>query len=319
MNSGIDSNLIFVKESQKSWNKIINLVHHLPIVVILYIKRWSFICQSPKGAEFLASYVVQSVLFKKLQTPVYLVVISDLNPYLLAQWAAAIGHKHAKVIWWQEDYHHFEGFSQENYFPLEADFAVVLNQDGFNTVKDAVKKDNIYSYAEYGICELAEAPSNGKIGLACNVLFTPSDVCLEHLNSLRLKLNADYLYLRLHPNSPFHDQLNRFPNWIQIRDKDESIKDFAKEIEYAIIGNSAIQLKLALLGVKIIHVGFLDNLRFDIYGYVRKSIAYGLESLDLFELDDVKYFFEQHNTSQNALFYMVPPYIKDVKCLFHDI
>lgn len=71
------------------------------------------------------------------------IIISDNSPTLHMQWSAALSVKR-EVMWWQDDYHHFRGFSEENDLSYKCDFAVALNEYGYKTIKNQSPEAKVY-------------------------------------------------------------------------------------------------------------------------------------------------------------------------------
>lgn len=217
------------------------------------------------------------------------IIISDISPLLHMQWAGALAVSR-QVIWWQDDYHHFEGFSEENYSPYECGFAAVLNEYGYQTVKKKSPKAKVFRRKQTKVSPLREVPNPPKVGLATNVLFqaTPSE--LEEVQNLKKRLKLKKILLRLHPNSKLH-HTKSLPQWIDVAEKSETLEEFAQRVDLVVVGNTAAQLKLLCLGVPVIHVNLFDSFGFDLYQYCRLGISYGVENPYKVNLEDVCKFY----------------------------
>lgn len=200
------------------------------------------------------------------------VIVSDVSPVLYMLWSAAISLRRAPM-WWQDDYHHIGSLP----YPVSA--AAVLNQGGYAAVL-ARSPDALITRRPQTVVKLMRAaPSAPRLGAATNASFaaTPAQVAL--LAGLRDQLGGKQLLLRLHPNSPLHGGNLAHP-WLAIAPADEPLATFATRIDLAIVGNSAVQMRLLGEGVPVLHVAGLDEHGFDLYGYMREGFSFGSPHLE---------------------------------------
>jgi hypothetical protein len=242
------------------------------------------------------------------------VIISDISPTLHMQWSAALS-VNSEVLWWQDDYHHFEGFSEENYLPYTCDFAIVLNEHGYKTVKSQSPEAKIFRRKPTNVFPLRKIPNNPKIGMATNVLFEATPAQLEIVKELKERLSASEIFLRLHPNSKLHSAKS-LPKWLCIAKKRETLEGFAQRIDLVIVGNTAAQLKLLCLSVPVLHVTLFDNFGSDLYQYCRLGFSYGVEDLGKLNMEDVHKFYSEKFKSRSLEEYVnIQSEVNELKAL----
>lgn len=217
------------------------------------------------------------------------IIISDITPTSHMLWAAAAS-LNRDVFWWQDDYHHFKGFSSENYLPYTCSIAAVLNQKGLETVLEKNPKAEIFLRKQIQVKELTAIPEYPKVGIATNAFFEANSSQTELLIRLKRFLKIDKFKIRLHPNSKLKQ--SNFPyDLVEIAPIDENIDDFANSIDLAIVGNTAVQLKLLCEGVPILHIPGLDHYEFDTYGYCKLGFTFGTEQIPTLNLKEIKDFY----------------------------
>ena len=111
------------------------------------------------------------------------------------------------------------------------------------------------------------------------------------LQELRDALEVDILHLRLHPNAKL--VASAVPmSWVQIADRSETMVAFARRIDLAVAGNSASQLRLLIEGVPVLHLGGLDPLEYDLYGYVQFGLLPGADCVSRVSLEAIHEFYD---------------------------
>lgn len=205
------------------------------------------------------------------------IVLSDVSPELHMLWSAADAEG-VPALWWQDDFHHRGPLAQP------AAFAAVLNEDGRRAADDAAPGARIYRRPAGGIVPFGRVPRPPRVGVAVNASFAAAPAQRALLRRLREALGADLLDLRVHPNSRL--AAGDFPEpWIRLAPRDEPLAGFAGRIDLCVVGNSAVQLRLACAGVPVLHVAGLDADGHDLYGYVRDGLVYGGPEIALEAID----------------------------------
>lgn len=217
------------------------------------------------------------------------IIISDITPQSHMLWAAAIS-LNREVMWWQDDYHHYKGISKENYLPYPCTHAAVLNQKGLETVLGKSPNAKIFHREQTNVKPIRSIPAKPRVGLATNAFFEATGQQIDLLKQIKEILTIDVLKVRLHPNSTLNAA--SFPEGlVEISPKDENVGDFASGIDLAIVGNSAVQLKLLCEGVPVVHVAGLDEHRFDTYRYCQLGFCFGRATMDGVYLEGVRKFY----------------------------
>ena len=211
------------------------------------------------------------------------IIISDITPQLHMLWSAAAAEGCA-VLWWQDDLHH------RRPLPYAPTVAAVLNQGGLEMVRRLYPDALVVKRPQTEVKPMRGVPENPRVGVATNVSFGSSAEEREFLNRLRQALGVPELRLRLHPNS----RLGRldFPEpWVEVAPVDESIEAFADNVDIAVVGNSAVQLKLLCEGVAVLHIAGLDRNGFDHYGYCEQGFVFGVEQISAISLERLVSFY----------------------------
>lgn len=230
------------------------------------------------------------------------IIISDVSPTLHMQWSGALAAGN-KVMWWQDDYHHYKGFSDENYFPYSCTYAAVLNQKGLETILGKTPEAKIFLRNQIEIKQIRSIPERLKVGIATNAFFEARADQIELLKKIKENFEVDILKVRLHPNS----RLNAasFPDGlVEIASANESILDFVNSIDLAVVGNSAVQLKLLCEGVPVVHIAGMDIHGYDIYGYCNNGFCFGINDIAGLDLNSVKSFYSNSLLSENLSQYV---------------
>ncbi len=274
-------------------DKALRIIFRLPLVLGLIIHRRKTIKKLDlAGIQVLIGYAAYKRFFK-FYPRLKPIIISDISPFLHMQWAGALAAGN-EVMWWQDDYHHYKGFSKENYLPYPCHYAVVLSEDGLKTAKEKCVEKKIFQRKRTLVKPLRSIPENPKVGFASNVLFLADEKQLKYIDKIRHKLGATYIYCRLHPNSKLHGRTDH-PNWLNFAAKEETIEEFANEIDLVIVGNSAVQLKLLCLGIPVVHVEGFDGFGFDLYKYCKLGFSYGAKNLNALDITDIQAFYNDRS------------------------
>ena len=213
------------------------------------------------------------------------IIISDVSPELHMLWSAATVAG-AGALWWQDDYHHIE------FLPYSVVAAAVLNQDGYDVVCQSSPAAMIVRRPSLRSKSIRLIPDKPRVGIATSNFFFASSEQLEFLYQIRQVLCVDVLYVRLHPNSTL--TLADFPEtWVTIAPVDESLEQFASKIDIAVVGNSAVQLKLVSEGVPVVHISGLDPQDYDSYGYCQREFVFGIQLIQDLRLFDLRKFYSE--------------------------
>jgi len=205
------------------------------------------------------------------------VVISDVSPELHMLWSAA-AVEGDRALWWQDDFHHCGPLTQS------IGAAAVRNAGGYQAARRRSPGARIVRRPGTIVRNMRAIPEPFTAGLATNAFFTANDEQRALLLRLRNAIGASMLEVRLHPNSRLREA--DFPeSWLTIAPRDEPLSSFAERIDLCIVGNSAVQLQLACLGVPVAHVSGLDPHGFDLYGYCRDGLIYGADNVTVPELE----------------------------------
>ncbi|NVO26953.1 hypothetical protein HJ526_05950 [Donghicola sp. C2-DW-16] len=143
------------------------------------------------------------------------------------------------------------------------------------------------------------------VGICLNAFGTPeqvSDLC----ETLRARASVDMILLRPHPRIEKFDT-SKLPDIVSLRPHGESLNDFANACDIVLCGSSSVQVELLALGCPVIHVAGLDSQPYDYLGLCAGGIAFGLEKIELFDLDAVKAFYSQPNWQTRLLSTLEPP------------
>lgn len=289
---GLNPESIWHKNESSHLSTLITLIRiisrlHLLIYLIVFrnktIRRLDLVTfQVIVGYAAYKSFFCKHPLLKPI-------IVSDISPLLHMQWAGALAAGN-EVMWWQDDYHHFKGFSTENYLPYECHYAAVLNELGMQTTKGKCAIEKVFKRKQTLVKPFRRIPNNPRVGFASNVLFRADEKQLKYIDKIRQKLGATQIYCRLHPNSKLHGRTNQ-PNWLSFAPKAETLGEFAKKVDLVIVGNSAVQLKLLCLGVPVVHIDGFDEFGFDLYKYCELGFSYGAKNLNALDINRVHSFY----------------------------
>lgn len=221
--------------------------------------------------------------FLKYHRSLHPLVISDVSP-LLAVLALAAYREGNRGIWWQDDYHHTSAP------PFPFGFGCFLNQVAMENAAAAGRVVRAYRRPVPELKPVRAPGSNPAIGVAVNASFGGTAEEWHVLESLRHALQADVLHLRLHPNSTLEPSAVPM-SWIQVADRAETLEAFARRIDLAVVGNSASQIRLLIEGVPVLHLGGLDPLEYDQYGYVESGLLPGADRASRVSLDAIREFY----------------------------
>jgi hypothetical protein len=226
--------------------------------------------------------VVGHVTFRRLlrrHCAVVPIIISDTSPDLHMLWSAAVSQG-CRVIYWQDDYHHL----WKPAYPVT--YAAVLNQGGYEAVRQGSQAALVFRRPSVSPKPMRTIPKNPRVGVATNAFFVASDEQRALLNGIRVALEVRVLELRPHPNSKLSS--TDFPeSWIKLAATEETIDQFAARLDLVVVGNSAVQLKLACEGVPVLHTSGLDPHGFDLYGYCENGFSFGTRDVRSITLEQV--------------------------------
>ena len=207
------------------------------------------------------------------------IIISDVSPGLHMLWSAAT-IAGCGALWWQDDYHHIESLT----YPVLA--AAVLNHGGYEAVLYSSPSAVIVQRPSIPLKPIRQIPDHPRVGIATNAFFIANQDQRLILDHIRKALNVSILYVRLHPNSKLVSA-DFSEHWIRIAPFDESLEQFALNIDIAVVGNSAVQLRLICEGVPVLHISGLDPHGYDLYGYCKRGFIYGSETIGTNILSEV--------------------------------
>jgi len=217
------------------------------------------------------------------------IVISDVTPESHMIWAAALSLKR-QVFWWQIDYYYYNGPLKESMVPFPCSHAGVLNQKGLEIVLSQAPTAKLYHLNPTIIQPLRGIPEKPSLGLATNGFFVGSPSQIELLKLIKKQFKLNTIRLRLHPRSELDE--SSFPNGlVTIAPRGERIENFAKSVDLAIVGNSAVQLNLLCEGLPVVHVSGFDPHGFDSYGYCLEGFTFGASDINSLEVKAVQHFY----------------------------
>ncbi len=238
--------------------------------------------------QVLIGYVGYTV-FLRNNPQITPIVISDVTPESHMIWAAALSLKR-QVFWWQIDYYYYNGPSNESMVPFPCSHAAVLNQKGLEIVLSQAPKAHVYQLNPTIIQPLRRIPEKPILGLATNGFFVGSPSQIELLIRIKKQFKISTIRLRLHPRSELDE--SAFPkDLVTIAPRGERIEDFAKSVDLAIVGNSAVQLNLLCEGLPVVHLSGLDPHGFDSYGYCQEGFTFGTSDVESLDLEAVQNFY----------------------------
>lgn len=306
------------REKNTSINRVWRLAYYLPGVLCVLLRRGSqFRKLDLPALEVCIGYMGYKAFFES-HNSIIPILISDISPTIHMQWSGALAAGN-KVMWWQDDYHHYKGFSQENYFPYLCHYAAVLNEYGLKTVQDRSPDTRIYGRPGIKVQPLKKRVKTPLIGFASNVLFSANEEQIQHLSKVREQLKIDKFLCRLHPNARL-DKSAMLPEWLQIAPKEQSLEEYAENINLALVGNSAVQLKLLCMGVLVIHIPGFDTFGFDGYKYVQGGFVYGSSELSALSLEEIYAFYQRPEFEEKLKAYVgVNANLRGLEALQHKI
>jgi len=211
------------------------------------------------------------------------IIISDVSPTLHMLWSAAVTEGNG-AIWWQDDYHHSGPLPQ----PVVA--AVILNQDGLKAVRGKSPEAFVVARDQTPVEQIRAIPTRPRVGVATNAFFLADVTQRRYLNDVLRALGASMLRIRLHPNSRLTAE--DFPEpWIEVALPNELLDEFTRTVDFVIVGNSAVQLRLLCEGVPVVHIPGMDPHGFDSYGYVKRGFCFGIERVQSIDVVRIRAFY----------------------------
>ncbi|MDO9551546.1 hypothetical protein [Rhodonellum sp.] len=284
------------------FSKLHRLLWHLsavlPVLIYIFYKGKKF---GLVELQVIVGYSLYKNFLKKHQSLIP-IIISDITPTAHMLWAAT-SSLNRDVFWWQDDYHHMDGFSSENYLPHPCTLAAVLNQGGLDTVLKKNRFARIYVRPQTEVLPFKSTPFIPRVGIATNAFFEANTEQIRILIKIQESLGADLFKIRLHPNSKLTSK--SFPeDLIVVAAADETIEEFSNSIDIAIVGNSAVQLKLLCAGLPVVHLAGLDQHGFDVYGYCQKGFCYGLDSIEALNSEIILQFYNSTGIAERLYNYV---------------
>lgn len=272
-------------------NKVMRIVFRIPFILMVFVrKKKVFRFLDLAGLQVFVGYVAYRKFFAKNERLVP-IINSDISPKLHMQWSAAISINR-DVFWWQDDYHHYAGFSNENYMPYSCTYAAALNQKGFETTIQRNSKAKVFARPQATVKPIQSISYNPRLGVATNAKFQGREEQISHIDEIKKQLGASEVYIRLHPNSKLSKrELDQ--EWMRIAPADETIEQYCNKVDLVLVGNSAVQLKLLCEGVPVIHTKGLDDLGYDRYGYCAQRFCYGVkDGAQLPSIEEINRFYQ---------------------------
>lgn len=266
------------------WRRIVRLLTRLPwaLAFLLQLKRRVRRLDNVDLSVVLGRESFRRSLRKTHR--VMPVIISDVSPTLHMLWSAATAEG-SMVFYWQDDYHHVLRPS----YPVTV--AAVLNQSGYEAVRQWSAGALVFRRPSVSPKPMRPVPKKPRVGVATNAFFVASSEQRELLNRIREALEVAVLEFRLHPNAKLNPR--DFPEpWIKLGSSEETIEQFAARLDLVVVGNSAVQLKLACEGVPVLHTSGLDPHGFDLYGYCANGFSFGTEDLGSITVEQVSRHFQ---------------------------
>ena len=284
--AGISRNMIWAPRASQNYtvSDVVRLLYRLPFTLIfLFI----ILRRVPRLDCIDLQIILGREVFRQLlhrYPMVKPIIISDVSPDLHMLWSAA-SVAGCGALWWQDDYHHIESL------PYPVAVAAVLTQGGYEAVLHSSPSAMIVCRPSVERKPIRKIPDNPRVGIATNNFIVANKEQRELLDQIRQALGVANLYVRLHPNSKL--VLADFPeHWITIAPFDESLEQFASKIDIAIVGNSAVQLRLICEGVPVLHLSGLDPLGYDTYAYCKKGFIYGSEKIGVHSLSEMSIYYK---------------------------
>jgi hypothetical protein len=222
------------------------------------------------------------VRFLRRHPSVWLLLNSDMSPrrLILAGAAAAVG---SPAVWWQDDIDHVPPR-----IPFAA--AALLNDAARKRIHAVDARTAVFQRPVAPPVRVRQIPSSPVVGVAVNAFFTAEPAQLELLDAAREAIGVDRLKMRLHPRtSP--DLRAALPDWLDVYTAAEPVEAFGARVDVALVGNSAVQVRLLASGVPVVHIPGLDPHGFDGYGYAARGIVCGTERVAPNTLDAARRFY----------------------------
>jgi hypothetical protein len=309
--AGISADTIYTQTPSKAadpWG-LLRLIARLPWAISLFFAIiWRFPSLSRQQFQALVGRELYRTLLRR--NPLLMpIIISDVGPDRVMLWSAAICER-SNVLWWQDDYHH----NGPLLYPVTA--AAVLNQGGYSAVLSKVPGAKIMARPAINPKPMKNVGQIKRAGVATNRLFSATSEEVALLRHIKNAFKLHSLCLRLHPNgqTPSQDLLEE---WIEIAPRNQTLAEFAAQIDLAIVGNSASQLKLVCEGVPVVHLAGLDSHQYDSYGYVKRGYVAGTSSINELDVLQITTFYETEKHKSLINDYTSVNKITDVKALGH--
>ena len=290
LGAGAQVSMILPKRRGRALQRLcraLRRVVHLPRAFALdaYLRR-----RMPHLADRDAAVIIARDAFGRLfrrHPRLVGIVISDISPLraVIASGAASAG---ARVMWWQDDYHHTSpprlGFTD----------AAVLNAAGAEAFAAVSPTGTIYTRSS-SIARTVVLPDGPlRVGAAVNGFFTGSPTELRVLHGAMRAFCADEIELRLHPRSRL-DASQLGQRWVRVGSVSEPLEAFLERVDVVICGNTAAQLRIVASGKAVVHCAGLDPQGFDTYALGQRGIVYAVREPDEDESARVRAFYASHH------------------------
>lgn len=219
------------------------------------------------------------------------IVYSDVNPSLCILCAASNKNGY---IWWQEDFHH------NQVPPFKPVVLILLTDTAKNNILKAGIRGNILMQNQRKFIQIENelAQKELRVTFSVNGFFSANKKEIEVIEKIMDTLNVKSVSIRLHPTSKLDQSV--FPSFITVLPASQSIESYACEWDLFIVGNSAIQLKILLLGKHVLHVPGLDTKGYDLYEYCKNNVVIGTENFDENLVEEINKFYKNTNYLENA-------------------
>ena len=304
--AGLSRETIWHRRPHNPWQhfviKVFRIGCRLPRMFILVVSKFSILKKLDLVAlQVIVGYVGFKGLFNS-HSHLIPIINSDISPTLHMQWAGALAAGN-KVMWWQDDYHHYDGFPDEHFCSYKFDFAAVLNNHGLRTAKLKSRNASLFVRPSLTIKPMRSIPENPRVGFASNVYFEANEEDCERIEHLMRILEAELVLVRLHPNSKLHETQPENP-LMYFAHREQSIEEFVESVDIIFVGVSAVQLKLLCTGVPVIHISGFDQFGFDLYRYCQMGLVYGKQNIDEIRLEDAQNFYKNPEHSKKLKEYV---------------
>lgn len=273
-------------------DKVYKVFRIIPVVLFSFCLMLR-LQKSRRISIFEKSLVLGLIQYRKFfsrNKQTYPVIISDVNPVLNLM---AIASLNTGCVWWQDDFHHVYSGG------LNVAKAFVLTNSEYSKFSEADLVSGLVYRKKNPIVKVnvSRCFDTSRISVAVNGFFTGSSSEIETLGLISNAFDVKKIWLRLHPTSKIDTRL--LPRFVEVSSYSEPIEEYALNYDVIVVGNSAIQLKILALGTPVVHVGGLDPKIFDLYGYCRDGVVFGVQSITDFNIEDLAEFYKSDDYLMN--------------------